>query len=367
MIINKKSETDLSGFYIVYRGSVLNENTTNYGISHLLEHLCCKQFKHLYNDFERYSISWNAYTGNNEVVFHMKGLDEYLNKYRQPLLDSLLKFSISENEFEKEKMVVIQEYKDTFQDQSTSSYYNLLRKVYQNYGPIGKLESLEKITLQDANEYWKKYLSKPSLIINVSKHNDYIGFDNFMDTHPPKFEKSSDDVIVYERMVEFSKSSVSGFIKTEDDMAYIDFVLDMLSKSLESPLSKEIREKRGLTYGVGAFISRISDDEGLIITSLVTTDDKVDEVLDVYKMVLSNPKKYLTEERFSTIKDYYIVKKKKDKINLYSNVHHLIEPEGWEIQDIIDDITYEKSVDIFNKYLSYDKWTWVVDKTEYQK
>lgn len=364
MIINKKSPTDLSGFYIVYKGSVLNENIKNYGISHLMEHLMCKQFQKLYNEFDRYSINWNAYTSGSEVVFHMKGLDEYLYKYRHELLNSLLTFDVPKKDFEKELNVVIQEYKDTFQDQFTSAYYNLLRKKYGNYGPIGKLQALENISYDDVNDYWNKFLSRPTMIINISKNSDFDGYDNFNPNYPKEFKTDTNDKLVLEKMIEFNKSCVSGYIETNKDMAYINFILEMLGKSLESPFMKEIREKRGLTYGVHNYIADISDNQGLATTSLVTTDENVKEALDTYKMILSDPDKYLTKDRFDLIKDYYTVKKKMDDINSYSQHKKYIREDKWLIEKILDDVTYEKVRDIFDEYLTFDKWTWTIDKEE---
>ena len=365
MIINDKSQTDLSGFYIVYKGSVLNENPSNYGITHLMEHLMCKTFQKYYNDFERYSINWNALTTNNEIVFYMVGIDEYLYKYRHLLLDALLEFDISREDFENEKNVVIQEYKDIFQDQQSSAYYNLLRKTHHNYGPIGKLESLENISYDDIIEYWKKYLSKPTMIINISKNTNFDGYNDFNLNYPNKYIPSKVDNLKYEKLIDFNKSTVFGHIKINDNMNYVDFILSLLSQSLESPFMKEIREKRGLTYGVGTGISKISDNEGLIITNLITTDEKVDEVLDVYKMILSNPDKYITRERFETIKDYYIVKRKKDDISRYSNVDKYIKPELWQIDKIIDKITMDDVFNFYDKYLNFDSWNWVIDKKQF--
>ncbi|MFW6225842.1 MAG: M16 family metallopeptidase [bacterium] len=364
MIINDKNPTDLSGFYIVYRGSVLNEDETNYGLSHLMEHLMCKMFKQYYTEFERYGINWNAYTSNNEVVFHMTGLDEYLYKYRHILVEALLGFEITEDEFLKEKNVVIQEYKDTFQDQSTSAYFNMLRKLYNNYGPIGKLESLEKITYQDVKDYWKKHLSKPSLIINISKNNEFKGYDDFNLNYPKKFIPKITNPI-FEKMVDFKKVDISGYFKTNDDMNYIKFILDMLSQSFDSPFMDEIREKRGLTYGVGSFISKISDTEGLSVTSLITTDENVDEVLDTYKMILTQPEKYLTEDRFNTMKDFYTVKKKKDDINRYSRIDKYITPKNWQVETILDTITFDEIKDYYDKYFKFDNWNWIIDKKEF--
>jgi len=365
MIINKPSPTDLSGFYIVYKGSVLNENASNYGISHLLEHLMCKQFQKLYNQFDRYSINWNAYTSNSEVVFHMDGLDEYVYKYRHELVNSLLTFDVPKDEFERELKVVIQEYKDTFQDQFSASYYNLLRKIYKNYGPIGKLQSLENISYDDVLEYWQKYLSRPSMIINISKNSEFAGYNDFNVNYPNIYVGKKDDETIFEKIIDFKKVCISGYIETDKDMAYIDFVLDMLGKSLESPFMKEIREKRGLTYGVYSYVSDVSDNQGLITTNLITTEENINEVLSVYKNILSNPDIYLTEDRFNIIKDYYTVKKKKDEINAYSHHKKYIKPKHWLIENILDDITFEKSKQIFDKYLKFDNWKWIIDKNEY--
>lgn len=364
MIINEKSQTDLSSFYVIYKGSVLNEDTSNYGISHLMEHLMCKEFKHLYDDFDRYSISWNAYTSGDKVVFYMNGLDEYINKYKYEFLKSLSKFTVPKDEFTTEKEVVIQEYKDVFQEQSATFYYNILRREYKNYGAIGKLESLKKVKYKDVLNYWNKYLSKPSMVINVSKHNDFVQEVDFQTEIPTYYIEDDTDVVKYETKMKFSKSAVLGYIKGDSNtpFAKVSYVLNMLSMSLLSPFWNEIREKRGLTYGIDTSIERISENQGLISTMLVTTNELVDEVLDTYKMILTNPDEYLTEERFNIIKDYFLIKRRKNEIERYKNINKFIVPKHWQIDLILDDITFEECKEIFNKYLSFDKWIWENDK-----
>lgn len=368
MIINEKSQTELSSFFIVYKGSVLNEDVSNYGITHLLEHLCCKQFKHLYDDFDRYSINWNAYTSGDTVVFHMNGLDEYVNKYKYQFLNALSSFKITKEEFNTEKSVVIQEYKDTFQEQSTTLYLNLIRREYNNYSAIGKLESLKKVTHKSIIQYWNKYLSKPTMIINVSKNNDFIGDVDFQLETPKYYTADINDVLKYETKMKFGKSCVMGYIKGDDTFPYskISYVLNMLSMSMLSPFWNELREKRGLTYGVETFIDRISENQGIILTDLVTTDNCVDEVLETYKMVLSNPNEYLTEDRFDIIKDYFVIKRKKNDIERYKFVSKYTTPEKWQLDLILDDITFEETKEIFNNYLTFDKWSWVVDKKDFK-
>lgn len=363
-IINKKSVTDFSGFYVVYKGSVLNEDSSNFGISHLMEHLLCKSYRHLYDTFDRYSISWNAYTDSAVVVFHITGLDEYVYKYRHDLVNSLLKFDITKKEFETERNIVIQEYRDTFQDQGGSHYYNIMRKAIGNYGPIGKLQALQGLKFDDVKNYFESYLSKPSMIINVSKNTDFDGFNVFSDKDTTKFIRSKDDELVIEKMADFNKSSVIGYNMVNDDFPYIKFINKMLSGSLKSPLVDEIREKKGLTYDVGCYIYNISDYDGLLTTSLITDDDKVDEVMKIYKKVLSNPDKYLTRERFDLIKDYYKIQFKKNEINRYISVDYLMKPKEWDLERIIDDIKFEDIIKVYDKYFLFDKFTWSIDKKD---
>lgn len=363
-IINKKSITDFSGFYVVYKGSTLNEDVNTYGITHLEEHLLCKSYTHLYDAFDRYSISWNAYTSATEVVFHITGLDEYIYKYRHELVNSLLKFKITEKEFETERNIVIQEYRDYFQDQGSSHYYNLMRKELGNYGPIGKLQSLESLKYSDIKEYFNKFLSKPSLIINVSKNSDFEGFDIFSDSKPKDFIKKDDDIVI-EKLATFNKSSIIGYSTVNDDYAHIKFINKMLAGSIKAPLVDEIREKKGLTYGVGCSLYTISENEGLLSTSLITDDDKVDECLKIYKKVLSNPDKYLTKERFDLIKDFYKVQFKKNEINRYMNVDSLMKPKKWDLEEIIDDITFDDIRKVYDKHFKFDNLKWSIDKKDF--
>ena len=113
MIINLKSQTDLSGFYVVYEGSTNLEKPGWFGISHLLEHLVCKSFDHLQEDFDRDSIDWNAYTSGNEIVFYLTGLDEKVNKWKGEFIKLLGQFNVTKEEFENERKIVLEEYMDS--------------------------------------------------------------------------------------------------------------------------------------------------------------------------------------------------------------------------------------------------------------
>lgn len=361
MIINKKSQTDFSGFYVIYKGSTMNETPENYGISHLAEHLKCKSFEKLYDTFDRFSIAWNAYTSSTEIVFYLTGLDEHVSKYRHDVVNSLLTFNITEEQFETERNIVIQEYKDCFQDQGSAHFYNILREYNGAYSAIGKLSSLENIKYQDILDYHDKFLTKPDTIINISKNTKFDGFNDFNTTKRPTTFNNVDDNLEIENQANFKKTSIVGFRNTNCDFPYIRFINKMIAGSLNSPLYLELREKRGLSYGVDSFLYELSLEEGMISTGIITDEKNYDEVISVYKDVYSNPEKYVTEERFNLIKDYYGVLYKKQEINRYTHVDGFIHPTEWDLFNILPELTFEVIMEKFKKHFVFDKFTWLKD------
>lgn len=364
MIHNLKSQNDFSGFYIIYSGSILNEKPKSFGLSHMCEHLMCKQFEVLYDDFDRFGINWNAFTSNNNIVFHMTGLDEYINKYKGKMLNYLLKFNVTENQFNIEKNIIIQEYIDHFQDQSDAHYTNVMRYYLGHYGPIGKKESLDNLSYNHMIKFYNNYMKKPSMIINVSKYNEFSGYTDFAKYNNDNF-LPIDTKITIEKKANFDKSSIIGYKLITKDFPYIKFIIAMLNGSLKAPFYEELREKRGLTYGVSTFINAISKNQGILSTSLVTDNDKVDEVLDVYKEILTNPDIYMTEKRFNIMKDYYAILFKKNEINRYSKVGHLMSPYKWNIESILDNITYPDIMTMYEKHFKYNDFRWSVDKKDF--
>jgi predicted Zn-dependent peptidase len=100
MVTNIKSTTGLSGFYIIFDGSTMNEKPGWFGISHLCEHLICKSFEHLQNTYQQKNVKWNAYTSVDNVVFFMKGLDRHINEYKNDFLNFILKYEPTQEQLD---------------------------------------------------------------------------------------------------------------------------------------------------------------------------------------------------------------------------------------------------------------------------
>ena len=357
MIINLTSETELSGFYVVYEGSTNLEKKGNFGISHLMEHLMCKNFDHLQEDFDKDGIDWNAYTSGGEIVFYLTGLDEKVNKWKGEFMDLLSGFNVTKEEFENERNIVLEELMDSFNDQTQSHMLNLSRKLFNDYDPIGLREDLENLKFMDCLNFFELQYSKPTKIINVSKNNPYKNNTiDFAEREITKTIEYGNYDSPFELGNEFKDKSSLVMLSPiiNEDFAYVHYINAMLSLGLKSPLYQEIREKRGLVYYVHCYQSRMNK-QGLNTIATQTSNKNFDAVVDAIKLVLDNPKKYLTKERFDLVKDFYSVRQKKDEILRYKNVNQWINPPKWSVYDILDSVNFKKVKEVYDKSMEASK------------
>lgn len=371
MIENVKASTELSGFYIVFYGSCNLEKPGIYGISHLMEHLVCKAYDHLQDELDENGISWNAYTSSNEIVFYWTGLEENLKKYRDKFIDLIAKFDITEEEFENERNIVIQEYFDSFNDQTESHYLNLCRREFDHYGPIGLLEDLKSLTYKDCKDYFNLQYIKPSKIINVSaekmkdmKEKSFKDFSQFT-TDPFTYDIKKNPDAKLEKLNQFDgKRSILIFsdqIKDPKHIAPVQMITLLLSSGLNSPLYQEIREKRGLVYYIQNWVDRTGS-EGRIFFASQTTDDNVEPFKKALIDVLKDPKKYLTEKRFNVIKNKQKISYKKNNINMHANVNKFIQPKEWILENYLDKMTLKDCLDVYDLYFNPNNLVFTTDK-----
>lgn len=356
-LINLKSPTELSGFYVIFKGSTNLEKKGNYGISHLMEHLLCKSLDPYQDELHRLGITHNAYTSENEIVFFMYGLEESIKKWRYKFVNLITDFNITKDDLEKEKSIVLQEYMDSFNDQQSNHMLNLERKIYNNFNPIGLKEDIEKISYLDCLNFYEKQFQYPSTIINVSKENEFkidINFQNENINHDFKMGEFENPL---ERKNKF-KEKVS-FIMTSreinENFGKIKFINQLLANGLNSPLYQEIREKNGLSYFVGAHLSRLNKQAFNTIFT-VSTEPHIEKITSLISDIFNNLDKHLTRERFNTIKEYLIIKEKQKDINRYKNVTDWIEPDNFSVKEIINDISYIDVLTIADKYFNMDNY-----------
>jgi hypothetical protein len=109
------------------------------------------------------------------------------------------------------------------------------------------------------------------------------------------------------------------------------------------------------------------NNQGLNSIATQTSNKNFKDVVEAVKLVLTNPDKYLTKERFNIVRDYYKVRMEKDEILRYKNVNQYINPEGWSVYDILDTVKMKKIREVYDKYFNFDNFYVSNDKKEFKK
>lgn len=368
MVINVKSLTDLSGFYVVYNTTIKNEKIGSRGISHFIEHLICKNFEHLLEDFEKNGINWNAYTSDTNIVFYITGLDEYLKNFKNDFLNCLINFKISNIEIEKK--IILEEYTDSFNKQHNAHFLNLYRKLFNNYNPIGEYNDIIDFSEELSLEYFNNYYCTPSSIINVSKKYPFytdIKFNNLNNDYKVDYIKDND--FIYQK-TNIYKSKISIIYLSNiinDDYPYISFITSILSNGLKSPFYNELREKNGLVYYINCYLDNLTNISSVINISTETSETNLNKLNDLITEIFNNKEKYITLDRFDIVKKSYEIHYKKNEINKYININKYLSPKYWLIEPILKNLTLDKIYDIYDKYFILDNFYISYDKHEFLK
>jgi len=368
MILNIQNQINLSGFYIVYNNVVVNENNGTYGLSHLIEHLICKNLK---DDFveilENNGITWNAYTTPNNIVFYIRGLDDYIFKFKDAFYDTVTKFDINDKILESEKKIVIDEYTDSFNRYNKNHFLNLYRKIFNNYNSIGRKSDIENFTLENCYDHYNNFYKTPHKIIyfsNKYKHDSDVIFNKKNTVGGFKYiENNNFDI---ETLISSKTKSSVMYVSPviNEDFDKIILINYLLSGGLKSPLYKEIREKENLSYYINCRLDRL-ENTGVIIISTETNNNNVEKLDKTISNVFKNKNNYLTKKKFNMIKNFIKISVIKSNINLQDNEDKYILPKNWIIENSIDSITYEQIIETFDKYFNIDNFYKSIDKVEF--
>lgn len=177
-------ETKTVGIAVVFNVGSIYENPEYRGISHFLEHMMFKSnYKYTYEQIdlglELNGGIANAFTGEFLTAYLVEFLPDNYERILDILFSMINNFKYKEDEFEKEKKVVISEIERVVSDPEEKLYRDIPLSVYgkSDYGePIGGYrETLENIDLQTLEEYkYKMYTKENMFIILEGNYNERI-------------------------------------------------------------------------------------------------------------------------------------------------------------------------------------------------
>jgi predicted Zn-dependent peptidase len=283
-----------------------NETKEQNGISHFLEHMAFKGTKtkscfEIISGVERLGADVNAYTSYDETVYLVKGRKEDLPTFVDLIGDIVQNSIFPEDEIERERGVIIQEY-HSYQDDSDSIVYDLHQEA--TYGDqargrkiLGEIENIESFQRQDFIDYMNQYYTGSNTVVGVVGKFDEAEliehvtrvFGSMPAGTLTAIEPAAYRGGVSVRDDDFDQTQVMiGFpIRGYNDgQFWADAVAStLIGSGMSSPLFTEVREKRGLVYSIGTYY-QIEQTQGQMFISAGTTPEHLDELFGVTCQVL---------------------------------------------------------------------------------
>ncbi len=310
------------------RNASRSETKKNNGIYHLIEHMVFKgthinDQKKIADISDRLGGHLNAFTGKEITQYYLKAIDEKLHESFHLLTDIIRNSTFPEDEFIKEKNVVIQEIKESEDNPDTFAFETFYEELFKKNGlgyPIaGKEDVVAGFKRDDVFDYYQKNYAPDNLVLGAVGNVDHdelvkLATEAFKDCPPrkPRPFAFNQPAFHFETLCKNNDSlqqvyAITGFKATsaiDTNRHRFAILNDILGGGLSSRLHQEIRENRGLAYTVSSFTDNYLDC-GIHIVYSVVENDKIEEYLDAVKTeILRLKKDGITDEELNRSRDH---------------------------------------------------------------
>jgi len=274
--------------YIVANCGSSHEDSDSWGVAHFLEHLCFQgtptKDKHQVSREQSLIGSYNAYTDQFNTVYYFDSLNEDFNRGFELLKEVVFDSCFPEKEFEKEKSVIIEEWRmyDNYPSEHFFDY--LTEKCYgedEGHPIIGTEESIRSMNSEKLHRFRNKWYGKENIFIVVVGNLD---FENVMET--------INKTLPLAPVVEVSPVCLNNFLANQPKYSFETdrfeqaafgmvckwpsqkevyknrFIASFFSSALSKYMHEYIRDDLGLCYGVSCHRFRHFDNSNLMISML---------------------------------------------------------------------------------------------------
>ena len=289
VLVNRDRASKLAAINILYMVGARNEEPSKTGFAHLFEHLMFRG-THQVPEFDipvqMACGENNAFTNNDYTSFYITLPKENIRTALWLESDRMVNLNISEEAYQTEKQVVIEEFKQRYLNQPYGDEQLLLRELAYKVHPyrwatIGiSPEHIERATLEDVRSFYKLHYRPSRAILSISADIDedemldlaeeYFGTiaDQGGDILPIPQEPAQSEPrrLEVEREVPATDITVAFHMgdRLSHDFFMGDLCSDLLAGGESSRLVNRLIKERGLFTSVNSYITG-SIDAGLFI------------------------------------------------------------------------------------------------------
>ena len=305
----------------------IDEDDTNNGVAHFLEHLFFKGTKnHEPGEFDKILETKGAVTNaatskdftHYYVTIPSKDFDLAIELHADMMMHPL----IPRNEMEKERKVVLEEINKDSVSPAKILHENLNSMMYTNHPykrkVIGKSDVIETITRDQVLNFYNTHYSPSNMITIVIGDVDtnYV-LERIKEVFNAQYKKQTKIIYQKEPLLDKQQKKTQ-YIKTESGYMLIGFrsvpidnkesyALDVLAAIIgegrSSVLNQVLKEKKRLAFSVDAGNSTFRDD-GIFYISANFEPDKCKQVQDtIFEEIKKIQEKGVTDEQLTLAKN----------------------------------------------------------------
>ena len=311
-------------------GSRAEERRTN-GVSHYLEHMLFKGTERrsaptdIAEAIEGAGGMLNAYTSQEVTGYWNRVPFDKLALAMDVLADSLQHSLIDAEEVDRERTVVQQEIKSSY-DHPGAWASHLLSEAHFGDQPLGwpvagTVDSVQELKRDDLMNHIGTWYVPRNIVLSVAGNTtqgEVLKLARKLLAEAeggpaPAIPTARDgiperNVIVEDR--DITQSNMAMALRTvsrrDPDRSAVTLMNAVLGRGMSSRLFKEVRERRGLAYSIGSGVS-LYNDTGVLTISAGVSADKVAETTTVIKAELTKlVEEPVGEEELTKSRDYII-------------------------------------------------------------
>ncbi len=273
IILHKDSKAAMNTVVIGFKIGSRHELPEENGLSHFLEHMAFKGTKtrkaaDISKEIEYFGGIPNACTSHEFTMYYISALPEHTKKVINILTDILENSTYDLDEIKLEREVILQEiklYEDQPFDVAQEDLYKNIFKDYSLARPIlGTKKTIEKFNTKTFQDFVRKHYTKENMVISVYGSFDQEevlhNFQNYTKNAQSGEESKLDNIQnTYSHINYIDRDFVqNSIILSYLANGYDDITSSMKQKlfsilmgsGMSSRLFLNVREKKGLTYGI---------------------------------------------------------------------------------------------------------------------
>lgn len=290
------------GFWL--RSGSRDEDATNNGISHFIEHLMFKgtatrSAREIAEAIDSAGGQLNAFTSKEHTCYYARVLDEHLPLAAEILSDMLLHSTLAEVELEKEKGVILEEIK-MYEDSPDELVHDLFAETLLSGHPLGRgvlgrAENIRALTQSDIRAYMMQHYTAGNLVIAAAGHVAHDDVVDVIQRHfsalggpaTPLFSTPVAPAMGHSirqketEQVHLCLGSL-GLARSDADRYALYIIDTALGGGMSSRLFQELREERGLVYSTYSYHSCFHE-TGLFTVYAGTSPTHAPQVIELIR------------------------------------------------------------------------------------